>query len=263
MDISPDGNIIRFKTKSKELFEVEKSGAKPNTVKILDVSEADRIRHTPPEKIIIQRQRETFFRTLTDINLDYNVLDKVIAIFSWTNKKHHHPTPNDTEHDPCAHTMGLDDPPREATVNADPHVHTIHAHDEPLEYTANISLPVRKRLDAYRAEKTYDSFISKLVEYYKWSCVRTKSNDSDAVKKLPTAKTMCCPNCDGTLLKSREGEFGKCATCQAIFHLEPEVFDRRRQIQAEGVEDTVDTQKQKREIEERGAPMEKPTMGDL
>jgi hypothetical protein len=77
---------VRFKTDPESLFEAEKSGAKPNTVRILDAYEADLIRCNPPTKIIIQHQQEIFQRTLTDINLNYNVLGKVIAIFSWTNE---------------------------------------------------------------------------------------------------------------------------------------------------------------------------------
>lgn len=108
MNISPDGRTVRFKTEPKELFEVEKSGAKPNTVRIIDTYEADRIQHKPPKKIIIQHQQEIFLRTLTDIHLNYDVLGKVIAIFSWTNEKHYRTTLNE-DSDPKAHTMSLDD----------------------------------------------------------------------------------------------------------------------------------------------------------
>ena len=111
MNISPDGMTVRFKTEPESLFEAEKSGAKQNTVRIMDVYEADQIRRKPPKKIFIQHQQEIFLRTLTHIHFNYNVLGKVIVIFSWTNEKHHHPIPGDTE--PCAsckHSQSLDEP---------------------------------------------------------------------------------------------------------------------------------------------------------
>jgi hypothetical protein len=96
MNITPDGETVRFKTGPESLFEAEKSGAKPNTVRILDAYEADLIRRNPPTKIIIHDQQESFTRTLSHIHLNYNVLGKVIAIFSWTNENKEDDTPAET-----------------------------------------------------------------------------------------------------------------------------------------------------------------------
>jgi hypothetical protein len=83
MNISPDGFTVRFKTEPEEFFFAEKSGAKPNIVRILDVLEADQIKQDPPKKIIIQYEQEVFLRTLTHICIAGEALGKVIVIFSW------------------------------------------------------------------------------------------------------------------------------------------------------------------------------------
>ena len=111
MNISPDGMTVRFKTEPEELFQLEQSGAKSNTVRILDYSEYQQLKKNNPKKIIIQYQQEIFLRTITNIYVTEDVLGKVIVIFSWTNEKHHHPIPGDTE--PCAsckHSQSLDEP---------------------------------------------------------------------------------------------------------------------------------------------------------
>jgi hypothetical protein len=94
MNISPDGFTVRFKTKPEECFFAEKSGAKPNTVRILDVLEADQIKRDPPKKIIIQYEQEIFLRTLTHICIAGEALGKVIVIFSWKPQ----PTSSETDH---------------------------------------------------------------------------------------------------------------------------------------------------------------------
>lgn len=109
MNISPDGVTVRFKTEPESLFEVEKSDAKPNTVRILDAYEADQIKRKHPTKIIIQYQREIFLRTITNIHLTPYFFGKVIAIFSWTNEEHHHTPPIAIERDPYAHTMSINE----------------------------------------------------------------------------------------------------------------------------------------------------------
>ena len=111
MNISPDGMTVRFKTEPEELFQLEQSGVKSNTVRILDYSEYQQLKKNNPKKIIIQYQQEIFLRTITNIYVTEDVLGKVIVIFSWTNEKHHHPIPGDTE--PCAsckHSQSLDEP---------------------------------------------------------------------------------------------------------------------------------------------------------
>lgn len=142
MNISVDGVTVRFKTEPEELFEAEKSGAKPNTVRILDAYEAGQIRRKPPTKIIIQHQQEIFLRTITNIHMTADFFGKVIAIFSWS---------NEIVRDPYAYTMGLDE--------QEPF--------PPLRYQAiNVSLPLLKRLDAFRGEKTHDEVISKLLGFF-------------------------------------------------------------------------------------------------
>jgi hypothetical protein len=97
MNISPDGVTVHFKTEPEELFLAEKSGAKSNTVRILDLDDWKRINSSPPKKIIIQNQQEVILRTLTHICRAGVLLGKVIVIFSWTHEKQHHSTP---EQDP-------------------------------------------------------------------------------------------------------------------------------------------------------------------
>lgn len=165
MNISHDGMTVRFKTEPKELFEVEKSGVKSNTVRIIDTYEAERIQHKPPEKIIIHYQQEMFLRTLTDVHLNYNVLGKVIAIFSWTNEKHHHvPTlivgPHSVPVGPGDYHVSLD---HDMKIKDDYHVHT-----KSLDEFAPILLPRTLILDLgrHRHGKSHAEFIQELFEMY-------------------------------------------------------------------------------------------------
>jgi hypothetical protein len=87
MNISPDGTTVTFKTAPKELFLAEKSGAKSNTVRILDIEEYELLLAHTPIKIIIQYQQEIFLRTLTNLHFA-KLFGKVIVIFSWTNEEH-------------------------------------------------------------------------------------------------------------------------------------------------------------------------------
>ena len=86
MNISYDGSTVSFKTEPEELFLAEKSGAKSNTVRILDVSEANRIKCPPPKKIVIQHGQEVFLRQLTHICIVGEALGKAIVIFSWAHE---------------------------------------------------------------------------------------------------------------------------------------------------------------------------------
>jgi hypothetical protein len=180
MNISHDGVTVRFKTEPEELFEAEKSGAKPNTVRILDAYEADQIKHKPPTEIIIQHQQEIFLRTITHIHFNYNVLGKVIVVISWTNENHHHHTkPNPTGHDPYAHTMSLDQLAAEGCLTTEEPQITLRdgekveasvtqeIEEPPLSVQAiNVSLSLREKLDKERRDETYDTFISKLLVNY-------------------------------------------------------------------------------------------------
>ena len=111
MSVSFDGKTVRFKTEPDALFNSEKSGAKPNTVRIIDAYERDLIQEKLPEKIIIQHQQEIFMRTITHVYVSEQILGKYLAVFSWTNESHHHPVQKPTDHDPGAHTMSLDQEP--------------------------------------------------------------------------------------------------------------------------------------------------------
>ena len=86
MNISYDRTTVSFKTEPEELFEAEKSGAKSNTVRILDLDEWRSLKNRP-QKIIIQHQQEVFLRDITNIHFGGVILGKVIAIFSWQHKE--------------------------------------------------------------------------------------------------------------------------------------------------------------------------------
>lgn len=133
MSISPDGMTVRFITEPEGLFEAEKTGAKPNTVRLLDAFEADLIRRNPPTKIIIQHQQEVFLRDLTHIH-ETAVLGKFIVVFSWTNA---------------------------------PHQHTPPVAELPLDVQAiNISLPLREKLDIGRGNRTYSEFLEEILKSF-------------------------------------------------------------------------------------------------
>lgn len=83
MNISHDGISVRFKTEPEEVFLAEKSGAKSNTVRILDLDEWQRLKKCDPKKIIIQYKHEIFLRTLTNIHFGGSIFGKVFVIFSW------------------------------------------------------------------------------------------------------------------------------------------------------------------------------------
>jgi hypothetical protein len=83
MKISYDGTTVTFKTEPKELFDSERSGTKPNTVRILDIDEYLQLRKRNPKKIIIQYQQEIFLRSITNIHATKGVFGKVIVVISW------------------------------------------------------------------------------------------------------------------------------------------------------------------------------------
>jgi hypothetical protein len=86
MKISHDGTTVSFKTEPEELFLAEKSDAKSNTVRILDIDEYHQLRKADPKKIIIQHQQEVFLRTLTHRHVTEIIFGKVIVVFSWRHK---------------------------------------------------------------------------------------------------------------------------------------------------------------------------------
>jgi hypothetical protein len=90
MNISPDGVTVRFKTEPEDLFLSEKSGAKPNTVRIIDHYERQQLEKKLPQKIIIQYRQEIILRTITNVYVSEKILGKYLAIFSWIDEKHHH-----------------------------------------------------------------------------------------------------------------------------------------------------------------------------
>ena len=108
MNISYDGVTVSFETESEELFLAEKSGTKSNTVRIIDQDERQQLKKELPEKIIIQHEQEIILRTLTHVYVSEMVLEKNIAIFSWTNEKHHHQTLDENDYNPYAHNLCLD-----------------------------------------------------------------------------------------------------------------------------------------------------------
>lgn len=87
MKISHDKTTVSFKTEPEEFFFAEKSGAKPNIVRILDKDEYQQLRKADPKKITIQYEQEVFLRILTHICTAGEALGKVIVIFSWQHKE--------------------------------------------------------------------------------------------------------------------------------------------------------------------------------
>lgn len=151
MNISPDGFTVRFKTEPEDLFYSEKSGAKPNTVRIIDHYERQQLKKKLPHKIIIQHGQEIFLRTITHVYVSEMILGKYLAIFSWTNEKHHHPGLNENDPNALAHTMSIDE--------VEPAIDLIQ--------TA-ILIPRRlvADLNTYRDKATIPEFISKLLDNY-------------------------------------------------------------------------------------------------
>jgi hypothetical protein len=115
MNISFDGVTVRFKTEPEELFLAEKSGAKPNTVRIIDKDEYEMLNTHTPKKIIIQYQEEIFSRTLTNLYFA-KLFGHVIVIFSWTHPKKHpesdhvHVMTKQDPYSPLSHSMSLNEP---------------------------------------------------------------------------------------------------------------------------------------------------------
>ena len=151
MNISPDGVTVRFYTESEEIFMAEKTGAKPNTVQIIDANEKRQLKESEPEKIIIQFQQALFIRTITHVYVSEMVLGKYLAIFSWTNVKHHHDISVPSNYDTCAHTMSLDE--GEPPIDIDtPYI------------TIPITGSILADLNWYRGKDTYSEFISKMLK---------------------------------------------------------------------------------------------------
>ena len=147
MNISHDGKTVSFKTVPEELFLAEKSGAKPNTVRIIDHYEYKQLKKKQPEKIMIRHKHGIFLRTLVHVYVSEMILGKYLAIFSWTNVKHLHTISADNNFDPLAHTMSLG-----ATA-------------EPPIDMSTIDLPksLINRMGRYIGNDTFPEFISKLL----------------------------------------------------------------------------------------------------
>jgi len=112
MNISPDGVTVRFTIINDDaLFNAEKSGAKSNTVRIIDQYDRERLRKQLPQKIIIQNRDEIFLRTLTNVYVSDRVLGKYLAVFSWANEKHHHHTARENESCIGDHNLSIDEEP--------------------------------------------------------------------------------------------------------------------------------------------------------
>lgn len=121
MNISHDGTTVSFKTEPEEVFLAEKSGAKSNTVRIVDNDEYERLNMHTPKKIIIRYKQELFLRTLTNLYFA-KLFGNVLVIFSWEHPKKHphsdhvHVTTEPDLHSPLSHSMRLDDEPYSASL---------------------------------------------------------------------------------------------------------------------------------------------------
>ena len=109
MNISPDGKTVRFKTVLEELFLAEKSGAKPNTVRIIDSYDYEQLRIHEPEKIIIEYQREIILRTISHVYVSNMILGKYLAVFSFINYDHDHHPKQKKQTMTSARTIGVED----------------------------------------------------------------------------------------------------------------------------------------------------------
>jgi hypothetical protein len=145
MNISHDGMTVSFKTVSEELFLAEKSGAKPNTVRIIDHYEYKQLKKKQPEKIMIRHGQALFLRTVTHIYVSEMILGKYLAIFSWTNVKHHH-------------TMSCNRGSGDHTMSLGPT-------EEPPIDMSTIDLPksLINRMGRYIGNDTFPEFILKLL----------------------------------------------------------------------------------------------------
>ena len=170
MNISPDGVTVRFKTEPEDLFMAEKSSAKPNTVRILDIDEYHQLRKHNPKKIIIQHQQEVFLRTITNIHATKGVFGKVIVVISWTNEEHHHAMP--IEPGPGDHNMRLD-PTGVCLRNGETATETVKsdaAGAAPIDLSQIAILIPRTLLaglNLQRRTTPIPEFISKLLEEYR------------------------------------------------------------------------------------------------
>lgn len=166
MNISPDWLTVRFHTEPNELFEAEKSGAKPNTVRILDANEYRQLRQANPQKIIIQHEQEFFVRTITHIYVTDIIFEKVAVVISWINEKHHHPTSISEKPDIRDHTMSLDEV-HSMPIEGKPDTIDEADPEPPLPVQAiYISLHVFEKLNFYRGAKTTNEFISDMLDVY-------------------------------------------------------------------------------------------------
>jgi hypothetical protein len=199
MNISHDGTTVSFKTEPEELFLAEKSGAKPNTVRILDNDEYETLNMHPPKKITIRYQEERFSRTLTNLYFA-KLFGKVIVIFSWTNEEHHHSSITNASY---AHTMSIGQ--LDSVENTLPRPHSV-------------LLPRSLILDLskHRRGRTHAEFISDLLGAH----ITSQEQTTPSIK---LAKTRRCPDCGGDLMNTRPGEFAKCSICRTLFCLDPGV----------------------------------------
>lgn len=173
MNIRLDGMSIFVETKLEELFEAEKSGAKSNIVRIISHAEYRKLKDAAPTKIIIAHRQEGFLRAITNICATGELCSKVVAVISWTNGKHHHPTFNENTPDPFAHTQRLDE--EESPIPNDPILlpRTLiqqllgYRGTEPLDQTI-ILIPktLVADLDWERGKTSIPEFISELLKYY-------------------------------------------------------------------------------------------------
>ena len=173
MNISPDGKTISFKTDTDDLFMAEKSGAKPNTVRIIDSYEHEQLKKKLPSKIILQHQQEIILRTITHVYVSEQILGKYLAVFSWTNEDHHHTKPKEEDHDPGAHNMQLDD---SASTTRSPHTVSLEDLASKIELpmgTMRLPIATINDLIHHSGKESVPQFISKLIETYSIAHIHT------------------------------------------------------------------------------------------
>jgi len=83
-------NTVVFKSE-KKMYDLEKSGKKTNTVRVLDRDEMEKLRlsESTPTRIVIKNAvtERGFERDITDISVIGELCGKTIVVFSWKHEE--------------------------------------------------------------------------------------------------------------------------------------------------------------------------------
>lgn len=79
------GDTIKFAS-SEEWYELERSGEKPATLRLLSHAEWNRLMHAAPERILIRRSEndgEAFVRRIRSTHVVGDLLGSVVVLICW------------------------------------------------------------------------------------------------------------------------------------------------------------------------------------